>query len=173
MVALRKEILVTTYLEMTKRTAFRPAYISGTHFQIHQMETPDVPFYRFLYASVGAKWRWRERNLLSEAELQAILSQSKVFVLYCDNIPAGYIELGAMEGESIEIVYFGLRPEFFGRGLGKHLLSYGIARAWADGAKRVWLHTCNLDGPHALDNYLKRGFSVFDVKREPMPGLFS
>ena len=40
-------------------------------------------------------------------------------------------------GEETEIAYFGLRPEYFGGGLGKHLLSYGIARAWDGGAKRV------------------------------------
>jgi len=26
------------------------------------------------------------------------------------------------------------------------------------GATRVWLHTCTLDGPAALPNYLARGF---------------
>jgi hypothetical protein len=32
-----------------------------------------------------------------------------------------------------------------------------------DGTTRVWLHTCTLDGPHALANYRARGF---DVSRE-------
>jgi hypothetical protein len=51
-------------------------------------------------------------------------------------------------------------------------LSYGIEKAWEDGAKRVWVHTCNLDGPHALDNYTKRGFSVYDEHRQPMPNRY-
>ena len=37
------------------------------------------------------------------------------------------------------------------------------------GAQRVWLHTCNLDGPHALANYQKRGFRIYDVVEEPCP----
>ncbi|MCU0497304.1 MAG: GNAT family N-acetyltransferase [Anaerolineae bacterium] len=174
MVALRKTetpMLVTTYLEMTSRSGFRPAYISGTHFTIEQMQTLDVNFYRFLYNAVGEQWCWRERNLLSDAELTAILAQSKVYVLYCDGVPAGYVEL-APHGSEMEIAYFGIRPAYFGRGFGKHLLSYGIAQAWASGASRVWLHTCNLDSPQALDNYLKRGFKVYDVQRERMPELF-
>ena len=61
----------------------------------------------------------------------------------------------------------------WGAGLGKHLLSYGVARAWEMDAKRVWLHTCNLDGPHALANYQKRGFRIFKVVEEPMPALYS
>jgi hypothetical protein len=28
----------------------------------------------------------------------------------------------------------------------------------------VWLHTCSLDGPHALANYRARGFEVYDEK---------
>jgi hypothetical protein len=27
----------------------------------------------------------------------------------------------------------------------------------------VWLHTCSKDGPHAMDNYLRRGFRLFDA----------
>ena len=38
---------------------------------------------------------------------------------------------------------------------------------------RVWLHTCNLDGPHALSNYQKRGFRIYEVIEEPMPELYT
>ena len=77
------------------------------------------------------------------------------------------------DDSSVEIAYFGLRRNYMGRGLGKHLLSYGVARAWEMGANRVWLHTCNLDGPHALANYQKRGFRIYDVVEEPMPELYT
>ncbi len=51
---------------------------------------------------------------------------------------------------------------YVGRGLGAHLLAEGVARAWAmDGTRRVWVHTCSLDGPAALANYEARGFVVF------------
>ena len=61
----------------------------------------------------------------------------------------------------MEIAYFGLRPEFFGRGIGKAMLTRAAEEAWALGAKRVWLHTCTLDSTHALPNYLARGFTQF------------
>ncbi|MDB5077837.1 MAG: hypothetical protein JWO42_4016, partial [Chloroflexi bacterium] len=35
-----------------------------------------------------------------------------------------------------------------------------VQKAFSDGAKRVWLHTDNFDGTHALPNYSARGFSV-------------
>lgn len=32
------------------------------------------------------------------------------------------------------------------------------------GAKRVWVHTCSLDGPNALANYQARGFQLYQVE---------
>jgi len=72
--------------------------------------------------------------------------------------PAGYFELRQHENGSVEIAYFGLLPDFIGRGWGKYLLNRAVESAWLLGANRVWLHTCTLDHPAALPNYLKRGF---------------
>ena len=75
--------------------------------------------------------------------------------------PAGYFELRRDRDGGVEIAYFGLLPEFTGRGLGGHLLTAAVERAWAPGPERVWLHTNTLDHPAALPNYLKRGFTAF------------
>jgi GNAT superfamily N-acetyltransferase len=75
-------------------------------------------------------------------------------------VPAGYFELRRQPDGAVEIAYFGLLPEFIGRGLGKFLLSEATRRAWELGATRVWLHTNTLDHAAALPNYLARGFSV-------------
>lgn len=165
------DTLVTTYLHMTDRSQFVRAtgdILDGVI--IMPMERPDARFYLFLYQAVGEAWRWRDRLIMPESELLAAISppDCSVQVLYAGGVPAGYIEL-VKQGDSTEIAYFGLRPEFQGRGLGKYLLSYGIDRAWQDGAKRVWVHTCNLDGPHALSNYLKRGFVIYETQSQPMP----
>jgi GNAT superfamily N-acetyltransferase len=72
--------------------------------------------------------------------------------------PAGYFELERHRDGSVEISYFGLLPEYRGRGLGKYMLTEAVQAAWALGATRVWLHTCTLDHPGALGNYLGRGF---------------
>jgi GNAT superfamily N-acetyltransferase len=172
------DTLVTTYLQMTDWSQFRPAYLNYLGgIKVMCMGTPDVAFYRFLYSSVGEQWRWRERLSHSDEEIQALLSDpgTSVHVLYVNGAPAGYIELAERrEGPtrrflSTEIVYFGLRAAYIGRGLGKHLLSHGIAYAWNRGTQRLWVHTCNLDGPHALNNYIKRGFKIYRVEKQPMP----
>ena len=79
--------------------------------------------------------------------------------------PAGYFELERQEDGSTEVAYFGLLQEYLGRGLGKHLLTAAVHQAWQTGANRVWLHTCTLDDPAALPNYLKRGFKPFKEEK--------
>jgi len=162
--------LVTTYLEMTPAD-FRPVHVTAPPgAQVLPIKHVDVEFYRFLYNTVGEDWRWRDRRLLSDDELYAALTAPgvSIYVLYLNGVPAGYVELDR-RGDETEVAYFGLRPAYVGRGLGKFLLSYGIERAWEDHPQRLWVHTCNLDGPHALDNYLKRGFKVYEVHEKPMP----
>jgi ribosomal protein S18 acetylase RimI-like enzyme len=88
-----------------------------------------------------------------------------LWVMKYDGKIAGYFELKKCEDDSTEIAYFGLMPEFIGRGLGKHLLTRAVEQAWSDGAKRVWLHTCTDDDPAALPNYLKRGFKAFKTEK--------
>ena len=75
---------------------------------------------------------------------------------------AGYVEHERQPGESVEIVYFGLLRQFMGRGIGGLLLSDTVERAFRRGAQRVWLHTCSLDSPRAIENYQARGFKLFN-----------
>jgi GNAT superfamily N-acetyltransferase len=163
------DTLVTTYLEMTDPAQFRPAFLDDTSaLTIMPMGQVDLSFYKFLYRAVGDAWTWRDRLVMPEAQLVAELAQASVHVLYVEGVPAGYVEL-LPEGPDTEIAYFGLREGYIGRGLGKHLLSWGVERAWQQGARRVWLHTCNLDSPIALANYQKRGFVVYKTTEVPMP----
>ncbi|HEV8305624.1 MAG TPA: hypothetical protein VGQ25_11715, partial [Gemmatimonadales bacterium] len=73
------------------------------------------------------------------------------------------------EDASVEIAYFGIVPAEFGRGFGKHLLSCAVRDAWALGPKRVWLHTCTLDHPNALPNYVARGFTPYKAEEYEVP----
>ena len=62
----------------------------------------------------------------------------------------------------VEIAYFGLLPEAIGRGLGRWWLAEVLAEAWRlPGTRRVWVHTCTLDGPAALSTYERRGLRPF------------
>jgi ribosomal protein S18 acetylase RimI-like enzyme len=84
-----------------------------------------------------------------------------------DGVPAGYFELEQMPDAVVEIKYFGLLAGFTGRGLGAHMLTEAVERAFAIGASRVILDTCSLDHPGALAHYQARGFRVYNVEMKP------
>ncbi len=140
-------------------------------------EQPLPMLNRFLYTAVGGHWYWRDRLVWSYARWMRWLNRPQLhtWIMYVDGTPAGYIELEQQDGGDVEIAYFGLMREFSGRGLGGHLLSEGIAQAWTlPGTRRVWVHTCSLDGPAALGNYRARGMvqyheEVATVQLPPQP----
>ncbi len=167
--------VTTTYLEIPEPGRFRPACVARPHREVGA-EAPSVAVYRVLYDAVGRAYRWVERLAWSDAELADHLARPAVTVLvpYLGSDPVGFVELdrGPHPDEpGTQIAYFGLVPRAHGHGLGKHLLSAGVARAFADGAERVWVHTCTLDGPHALANYLARGFARYKTMthHQPLP----
>lgn len=148
-----------SYLQLSSPGALRGAPLESG-FRIEHACPCPIPFFRFLYAEVGRDYRWRERLTWTDAQCAAHLANPDVsiWVLYGDGAPGGYFELNKQSDGSVEIAYFGLMRDYFGRGLGKALLSAAADRAWSLGASRVWLHTCTLDYSAALPNYLARGF---------------
>jgi GNAT superfamily N-acetyltransferase len=143
-------------------------------FAVIHAKKPAVAYYRFLYHTVGKEYHWYSRGKLSDAELAATVQHplNEVHVLHVDGVPAGFAELDRRRGGEIELVQFGLMPEFIGQGLGRHFLQWTIDKAWSYRPRRFWLHTCTLDHPAALPNYLKAGFVVYKeemLKRE-LPG---
>jgi len=122
-----------------------------------------VATYRRLYREVGEQWFWHDRLDWSDHRLAEHLAKPTVGVweLEVDGKSAGYFELERHDDGAIEILYFGLTPEFIGRGLGGFLLQRAVEEAWRMGGERVWLHTCTLDSPNALPGYQARGFTPF------------
>ena len=80
----------------------------------------------------SAAYHWWERNELSDEELFAITSHDlvEIHAFYMEGCPAGYVELDRRAGNDIEIAYFGVFPEYQGRGIGPYLLRLGIDQAW-------------------------------------------
>ena len=158
--------VLRTYLEMQQPGQLRPAPMPPGASVLLVEECPE-PFHRFLYREVGRRYHWRDRLGWTDGQIREYLAdpRTSLYVLYVRGAPAGYFELRSDAEGAVEIAYFGLLPGFLGRGLGKGLLSVAVETAWARGASRVWLHTCTLDDPAALPNYLARGFTPFREER--------
>jgi ribosomal protein S18 acetylase RimI-like enzyme len=149
-----------TYLELGSPADLRPVTPPAPAPRIERVGECPPSFYRYLYAEVGRAFRWTDRLGWSDETIRAHLSTPGIslWLLTWEAAPAGYFELTPHDDGSIEIAYFGLLPEYIGRGWGKYLLSEAVREAWRLLPTRVWLHTCTLDHPAALPNYLGRGF---------------
>jgi GNAT superfamily N-acetyltransferase len=159
---------IVTYLEMTARPVRPPVPLPSGKLALMRAERCTVAFYRFLYGTVGEPWLWFERLTWSKEKLAALIEKPEVeiFVLYVGGVPAGYYELDRSEAADIELAYFGLMPEFIGRGYGAYLLREAVDAAWQHKPKRVWVHTCTYDHPRALGVYQRAGFVVY--RRDPV-----
>jgi GNAT superfamily N-acetyltransferase len=162
-----ERLVTTTYLEMTDPAQLRRAREPGIPFRPMRAELPCPELNRFLYTAVGNDWIWYERLSWDRERWLRYLERPSLetWLGYARGTPAGYFEL-ERDGSDVEIVYFGLLPDFIGNGLGGALATAAIERAWQMGAGRVWVHTCDLDHPSALGNYQARGMVIYKVDKK-------
>ena len=159
---------IITYLEMHARPSAPPAPAPSGRLALMRAEGCTVSFYRYLYETVGTPWLWYERRLVADEALAAEIQKptTEIFVLHVGGVPAGYFELDAAPAHETELRYFGLIPEFIGRGLGPFMLEAAIDRAWSRPIRRLWVHTRTFDHPRALGYYQRAGFVVY--ARQPL-----
>lgn len=163
--------VVITHLEMTQRPRLPAPPPPALKLAVLHAPTISVPFYRYLYNTVGAPWLWFERRRMSDADLAAVVQHPdvEIYVLYADGEPAGYAELDRRAMPDIELAYFGLVPAFIGRRLGPWFLHWVVDAGWSRDPRRLWVHTCNLDHPRAITHYQRAGFVPFKQERKLMP----
>ena len=161
--------LVTTYLEMRSPDQLRPKR-ADARFEVREQTRGDWRFNCDLYLRVGNQWDWTDKRPWTADQWKeyATAPELRTFAGYYDDALAGYYELRRDKEGGIEIAYFGLLPEWIGRGLGGALLTSAIERAWRmePNPSRVWVHTCNRDHPQALANYQARGMIVYKIEEE-------
>ena len=151
-----------TELEMRAIPPHRQPAPSGPRIALMRASAMTPNFYRFLYREVGKPHHWFVRRDLEDAALMAEIGPEKteILVLYVDGCPAGFFEL-ALGGkpEIVEIAYFGLIPDYQGRGLGKFFLSEAVFAAWAHKPEKIIIETNTLDSPRAVIMYQRMGFT--------------
>ncbi|HEY2044999.1 MAG TPA: GNAT family N-acetyltransferase [Candidatus Udaeobacter sp.] len=161
--------LITTYLEMRSQDQLHPKH-ADARFQVCEKTERDWRFNRDLYFRVGEQWEWIDKRRWTTEQWKeyATAPELRTFAGYYDDLLAGYYELRRDTDGGVEIAYFGLLPEFIGRGLGGALLTSAIEQAWRmePNPSRVWVHTCNRDHPEALANYQARGMIVYKIEEE-------
>ncbi len=158
-----------TRLEMLERPQDRTAMPHGQRVGLMRARGIPLTFYRYLYREVGKPHHWWLRRELIDVDLAAQIHAptTQIDILYVDGCPAGFAELnlGSASAE-IEILYFGLTPDYQGRGLAGFFLSEAIHAAWDHEPEKVTIHTNTLDSPRALQLYQRMGFSPVGFDEE-------
>ncbi|HEY0205512.1 MAG TPA: GNAT family N-acetyltransferase [Acetobacteraceae bacterium] len=133
-----------------------------------RLSSCTVPYYRYLYATVGGAYCWWLRRSLSDPALDAILREPyvSVWVLYRSGEPAGFFELDSRNRPVVNLSYFGLMPHAAGQGMGGPFLDAAIEAARGEGARVVTVNTCTADHRRALPGYLRAGFRPLRSVRE-------
>ncbi|MGH7590054.1 MAG: GNAT family N-acetyltransferase [Gemmatimonadales bacterium] len=154
--------VVTTWMALSSPADFRPPAVipPGLTLSGPAVQSPELN--RFFYTAIGGDWSWTDRLGWKYDRWSEWLSRlgGRTVVLAIEGIPVGYAELSHATDGTVEIVLFGLLPQWIGRGLGGPALALVVGHAWEMGATRIVLNTCSTDHPHALDNYRARGFQV-------------
>ena len=136
------------------------------------MDPANFEINKFFYKQIGKKYQWVDRlTWINSDWIKYITNKNlKTFILKKENDLVGYFELILKnETNESEIAYLGILEEYFHKGCGGYLLSEAIKKSFDLGAKRVWVHTCSLDHPNAINNYKSRGMKIFKteiLKRE-------
>ena len=125
---------------------------------------PDFQLNKFFYKQIGKKYRWTDRLIWTDFQWSNYVSNKNLetYVIKNSDDLVGYFELiYHPEKNEIELAYLGLFEDYFGKGVGGYALTTAILKSFEKKIKRIWVHTCTLDHPNAIKNYLARGMKIF------------
>ncbi len=159
--------VTVTFLRM-ERPPTEAAPALPTSCQVVRVAACSVPFYRYLYDTVGADYVWWLRRTLPDTDLAALLKDRlvSIHVLYRGGEPGGFFELDARTWPDVNLSYFGLMPHAIGTGLGYRFLRQAVDTVWRQGPRAMTVNTCTADHPRALPGYLRAGFRPVRQVRE-------
>ena len=151
------------FLELTDLKNLKTNSIKKNKYSVKKIK-PDFQLKKFFYKQVGKNHRWIDRLSWSDGKWMNYISNKNLetYIISESDELAGFFELlYNPELKETEISYFGLLEEYIGKGIGGFALSVAIKKSFEKNIRRVWLHTCTLDHPNALKNYIARGMTVF------------
>ena len=163
-----KQSVTTTHLQMDSKAQFKPRYLDDREVTVRKLQIPNPSINHFFFLEVGLPFKWYSRLRWTYQDWHDYVHAADVQTWIGDlsGSPFGYFELQNRQ-KTTEIMFFGLLRQFIGQGLGAHLLSHAIDRAWSiEGTATVYVHTCTQDHPAALRNYLARGFRIIREEKE-------
>ena len=161
------ETIIRNYLEIKSLNQLLEIKKPRGNYSLNQVIPNDFQLNKFFYKQVGKNHQWLDRLIWTNKNWIEYVSNPNLFTFVLKNNEkiSGFFELIYHKNRSeIEIAYFGLLKEYFGKKLGGYMLSEAIKKSFSFNVKRVWVHTCSLDHKNALINYLSRGMKIFNTE---------
>ena len=162
-----KKKILRQYLEIKSLEDIKETIKPENSYLVELIDSSDFQLNKFFYKQIGKKYNWIDRLVWTDKNWIDYISNKNLltFALKKKKDLAGYFELIIHSNNEVEIAYFGLLEEYFGKKLGGHLLTEALKKAFnVVGVKRVWCHTCSYDHKHGIKNYLSRGMSIFKTE---------
>jgi len=158
------EKIFRNYLEIKSLNDFKEVKKPSENYSVKILNPSDFHLNKFFYKNIGKNYHWTDRLIWTDQNwIDYVSNQSlSTYILKDKEEMEGYFELifNKVKNE-VEVAYFGILEENFGKKLGGYLLSEVIRISFSLGFKRVWAHTCSLDHKNALNNYTSRGMKIF------------
>lgn len=153
-----------TYLEMLGKPSIEDVSLDEHSFQY--ISTPDVKTYLNLYREIGRDYIWNYRPGQTEQEIEQLIQSdnTRLYYLYDGQTAIGMAEIDCSKPDALEIVHFGLLPAYIDKGIGKKFFAKTLQELWQGNVRRVWLSTCGMDHPKAIEFYQNAGFEIFKTK---------
>ena len=158
------EEILRKYLEIKSPDDLNEVLAPNSDYSLNLVDKKDFQLNKFFYKQIGKNYQWTDRLIWTNQNWISYTSKKNLstFVLNNNENIVGYFELiFYKDTKEVEIAYFGILEEYFGKKLGGFLLSEAIKQSFLLDIKRIWVHTCSLDHQNALQNYLSRGMKIF------------
>ena len=149
------------YLEINTINDLKTKPISSECFSLKEANKDNFDLNKFFYKQIGKRHQWVDRLIWQDKDWLKYISNEnlRTYIFKIENDLVGYFEL-IFNNDDCEIAYFGILEEFIGKGFGGFLLSEALKIGFKK-ANRIWVHTCSLDHPNAIENYKSRGMKIF------------
>ena len=149
------------YLEINTINDLKNKPISSDCFSLKEASKDNFDLNKFFYKQIGKRHQWVDRLIWQDKDWLKYISNEnlRTYIFKIENDLVGYFEL-IFNNDDCEIAYFGILEEFIGKGFGGFLLSEALKIGFKK-ANRIWVHTCSLDHPNAIENYKSRGMKIF------------
>ena len=152
------------YLEINSIKDLKIKTVPSESISIKEEDKNNFALNKFFYKQIGKKHEWIDRLIWQDKNWIDYVSNEnlKTLILRKENDIVGYFEL-LFDNYDCEIAYLGILEEYIGKGYGGFLLSEAIRLGFTN-SRRIWVHTCSLDHPNALENYKSRGMKIFKTE---------